>query len=227
MPGFVRFGPAHLALLAAVPALAAVLSRAVRARPGAARAVRRGLAAAIVAVELARLAHALGRGWIDPPRGLPLELCDLALWVTVVALVAGRPRALELAWFLALGGSTMALLMPDLSVPLASFPGLAFFVSHGLVVAAALFLAWTGALRPARGAWARAFAAALGWAAFVGAIDALYGTNYMYLRAKPAAGSLLDVLGPWPGYLAAGAAIGAGVFFLLELPFRRRRPRGG
>jgi hypothetical integral membrane protein (TIGR02206 family) len=227
VPGFVRFGPAHLALLAAVPAVAAALAAAVRARPGAARAVRFALAAAIAAVELARLAHALRLGWIDPPRGLPLELCDLAVWVAVVALLTARPRALELTWFLALGGSTLALLMPDLAVPLVSFPGLAFFASHGLVVATALFLAWTGAIRPARGAWARALAVVAGWAALVGAVDALYGTNYMYLRAKPAAGSLLDVLGPWPWYLVAGAAIAAALFFVLELPFRTSRSRAG
>ena len=120
-----------------------------RRRPRSARGIRLGLALLIAGNELAWYAYALAQGWVAPPHGLPLDLCDVVLWLTVWALVALRPWALEACWFLGLAGSGMAVLTPDLGAPLASYPAVKFLVAHGAVVASALYLAWSGALRPA------------------------------------------------------------------------------
>jgi hypothetical integral membrane protein (TIGR02206 family) len=218
---FLPFSPAHAAVVAAVPALAWALAVLVRRRPAALGPVRRALAAAIAATTLGWYGYTVRAGWFDPPHGLPLDLCDVVLWVTVAALVAPRPWRLELAYYLGLGGSGMALLTPDVAPDLPALAALQFWVGHGLVVAAVLFLAWAGALRPRPGAWWRAFLAVNAYALAVGAFDLAFGTNYMYLREKPAAGSLLDLLGPWPWYLLAGDAVALALLRVLDLPFRR------
>ena len=50
----------------------------------------------------------------------------------------------------------------------------------------------------------------------------------MFLRPSPRADSLLDLMGPWPWYIAAAAALALALFWLLDRPFdgRRRAPTG-
>lgn len=217
------FGPPHLAILAAVPLAAAGLAALVRRRPGAARSVRLGLAAAIAANELGWYGYTLANGWVHPPHGLPLDLCDVVLWLTVWALASPRPWLLELVYFLGLGGSGMALLTPDIGAPFPSYPAVKFFAAHGGVVAAILFLVFRGELRPRPGSWWRVFLCLNAYAALVALFDAGFGTNYMYLREKPRSASLLDLFGPWPWYVLGGEAVGLALLWLLYLPFRRKR----
>jgi hypothetical integral membrane protein (TIGR02206 family) len=219
---FRPFGPAHLAVLAAVPAAAATLAAVVRRRPAAARGIRVALAVAIAANELVWYGHVLAWGWVHPPHGLPLDLCDVVLWLTVYALVAPRTWALELVYYLGIAGSGMALLTPDVGAGLASYPGAKFFASHGAVVASVLFLVWTGGLRPRSSSWWRVFLQLNAYAALLALVNARHGTNYMYLREKPEAGTLLDLFGPWPWYVLGGEVVALALLWLLYLPFRRR-----
>jgi hypothetical integral membrane protein (TIGR02206 family) len=230
------FSPLHLAIVAVVPLAALGLARLARRGPGARRGVRLALAAAIAADTLAWYAVLAARGQIAPPHGLPLDLCDVVVWIVVVALAAPRPWALEAAYFLGLGGSGMALLTPDVGEGASTLAVVQFFASHGAVVGSVLFLVLAGALRPRPGSWWRVFLAVNAYAAAVLAFDLALGTNYMYLREKPASGTLLDLLGPWPWYVLAGDLVALGLLWLLQLPFRgagserlppAAAPRGG
>lgn len=220
--------PAHLAIVVAVPALAAALSAIARARPPAAGPIRAGLAAVIAANELAWYAHVVRRGWLSFPHGLPLDLCDVVVWLAVWALLRPTPAVRDLVWYLGVAGSGMAVLTPDVGAPFPSYAAAAFFVGHGMVVVAALFLVASGAHRPRPGSWWRVFLWTNAYAAGVAAFDAAFGANYMYLREKPASATLLDWLGPWPWYVLAAEPVALALLALLYLPFarggRRARP---
>jgi hypothetical integral membrane protein (TIGR02206 family) len=157
---------------------------------------------------------------------LPLQLCDATVWGSVAACLTLAPAAVEFTYFAGLAGAGMALLTPDLWSPWPSYPAIYFFVAHGGIVAAVSLLVFGGIAPLRRGAEWRAFASLLGFAAAVGAFNAAFGTNYMYLRRKPAAASLLDAFGPWPWYWIAGAALAAVLFWALTLPLKVLGERG-
>jgi hypothetical protein len=98
------------------------------------------LAAAIAAHELAWYGYTVVNGSFRPPHGLPLDLCDVVLWLTVYALATLRPWALDLVYYFGLAGSGMAILTPDVGAPFPSYPAITFFAAHGGVVASILFL---------------------------------------------------------------------------------------
>ncbi len=218
--GFVLFGRAHLLILASLPAMAALLAWLVRRHPARARRVRLCLGVFLIANELVWQAYRLRVEGFRFPEGLPLQLCDLALWLTVVALLTLKPWSCEAAYLIGLSGSGMALLTPDLWAPFWSYPTAYFFLAHGGVVVSVLYLCWAASLRLRSGSLWRVLAAANLYAAGVGVFNALFHTNYMYLCRKPAGASLLDYLGPWPLYIFAGEVVALGVFVLLWLPFQ-------
>jgi hypothetical integral membrane protein (TIGR02206 family) len=218
-PNFVLFGATHWAILAAIPAAAAALGWAARRRP---TPVRLGMGLFLLVNELVWYGYRLRTEGFRFPEALPLELCDLAMWMTIAAALSGRVWALEVAYYAAVGGGSQALLTPDLWEPFPSYPTVYFFVAHGGMIAVALALIWGRIARPRPGSAWRAFLALNLFAAAVGVFNLVFKTNYMYLCRKPASASLLDAMGPWPWYILSGEALALGIFLLLGLPFRRR-----
>jgi hypothetical integral membrane protein (TIGR02206 family) len=140
--------------------------------------------------------------------------------MTVAACVTALPLAIEFAYFAGIAGAGMALLTPDLWSPWPSYPAIYFFLAHGGIVIACAVLVFGGAAPLRRAAVWRAFALLIGYALALGAFNATFRTNYMYLCRKPNNPSVLDWLGPWPAYLAGGATIGLALFWLLWLAAR-------
>jgi hypothetical integral membrane protein (TIGR02206 family) len=189
--------------------------------------VRLGLAVAIVALVAFELSVGAREGWLGWRALLPLELCDAALVLAVVALAVPRRATSEVVYFWAVSGTVLAMLTPELAWGFPRWEFLVFFGLHGLVLCAAVVLVFGLGLRPRPGAPLRVWGITAAWAALVGLVDVAFGANYMYLRHKPDAETPLDWMGPWPVYIAVGAAVALGLFLLLGLPFRREPAEAG
>ena len=222
------FGHTHIALLIGIAGAAFLLSALCRRRgspEGFSRLVRLALGFGLAGNELIWWVFRYSHEGVHLSN-LPLQLCDVAVWTVVWACIQPVPIVVEFAYFAGLAGAGMALLTPDLWSPWPSYPAIYFFVGHGGIVVAVAVLVFGGAARiDCRTPW-RAFGLLLACTAAVGGLDAVLGVNYMYLCRKPNNASLLDAFGPWPAYLAGGAATALVLFWLLWLPIRsmKRRP---
>jgi hypothetical integral membrane protein (TIGR02206 family) len=214
-------GPAHLAILGMIPILAAVLAAVQRRLSPGCKWLRVGLAGTLLLDTALWYGYLITHGQLTFPDHLPLELCDATLYLVIVALLTLKPAIFDLAYYCAVAGTSMALLTPDLWESFPSLSTVQFFVAHGLVVTAALYLVWSRQARPRRGSIGRTMVALNIFAAVIGTFDWVFKANYMYLRAKPENLSLLNFLGPWPWYIVASEGVAYVLFLLLYLPFRQ------
>lgn len=216
---FQVFGAAHLAVLASVPLLAALLATIQRRLGPESKWLRIGLASMLLADTIGWYVSLAIHGELKFPERMPLELCDATLFLMIVALFDSNAAIFDVAYYTALAGATMALLTPNVFEPFPSLSTIQFFFAHGVVVISVLFLVWSRLERPRPGSVRRAMLAVNAYALIVGAFDFIFKTDFMYLRAKPARGSLLDLLGPWPWYLLITEVVALILFLLLYLPF--------
>ncbi len=217
----------HLLTLAVTAAVTATLVAAARLRPGPWTMVAcRMLAVIILANEAAWWAWLSAQGTWSLSYALPLQLCDVAAVVSAAALWFRKPLLVELTYFWGLAGTANGLITPDITDHFPSFLFMQYFIGHGTIVAAALLLVIGLKMAPRQGAVVRVFGLTFGLLVLDAAVNLVTGGNYLYLRHTPAAHSLLDVLGPWPWYIAGATAVALVLFMLLDLPFalgRRRR----
>ncbi|HZG87686.1 TIGR02206 family membrane protein [Paenibacillus sp.] len=200
---FVLFSIAHWAgLIAAALVVAAIVAARRQLRhPARNRAFRYGLAAALAGSELALYAWYTATGqW--GLYALPFQLCTMTLWISVLALVTKSRIAFEISFFLGILGAMQALLTPYLVVTFPDFRYFHFFFAHIAIIAAGVFLAAVDRYRPTARSALRAWLwlNALAVPAFVA--NRFTGENFMFLARKPPTGSLLDLLAPWPWYIA-------------------------
>jgi hypothetical integral membrane protein (TIGR02206 family) len=207
----------HLAALVATAVAAVAMVRGARRHPAWVATAARVMAFFILAAFVTeQLVYAL-RGTWSQRVNLPFQLTDAVTLVSVVAL--WRPqRALfvELLYYWAFSASLQALITPDLRRPFPDILYFTYFVTHAGPILAACLLVF-GCLRlPRVGAVWRAYGLTACVAVVAAGATLLTGGNYMFLRHKPAGGSLLDALGPWPWYILAAALLGLVMFLALD-----------
>jgi hypothetical integral membrane protein (TIGR02206 family) len=197
---------------------------------------RRALAVAVAAVAVAMQGYQLTPDDFSLGTSLPFQLCDVATVAAVVALWTRSRRAAAFTYYVGLSLTIQGVLTPSLAEAFPHPRFFGFWALHFLVVWAAVYLTWGLGLRPSWRLYWFTVAATAGWAATAYVFNVVAGTNYGYLNRKPASASALDLLGPWPWYVAAEIGLVFVGWALMTLPWqlagqlrarsRRTSPRG-
>ncbi|HEY1537872.1 MAG TPA: TIGR02206 family membrane protein [Solirubrobacteraceae bacterium] len=213
------FSLEHIAAIAVTVAGAVLVASFARHRGSrGATTLARALAVVILAGFLVEQLTYAARGEWSLRYHLPLQLSDVVTLVAIAALWRPRRGLLtELVWFWALTASLQAVLTPDLDDTFPDVLYFTFFATHSGAILAASLLVVGMRLTPRPWSVWRAYAITVAVAGVAGAGCLATGGNYMFLRRKPAGGSLLGPLGPWPWYIASAAVVALAMLLVLEL----------
>ena len=218
---FQLFGPGHLIALAVIALinLSFIFWRKT-ATFAQRKAFRYTLAAILLIDEAAWHAWNAVTGQWSIQTTLPLHICSVFVFLSAYMLITKNYRIYEFAYFLGIAGALQALLTPDAGkYGFPHFRAFQVMISHGAIVTAAVYMTVMEGFRPT---W-RSLGKTILWGNVymigVGILNALIGSNYLFIARKPDTASLLDVLGPWPLYLLSLQVIGLVLFLLLYLPF--------
>ncbi|CAN5577361.1 TIGR02206 family membrane protein [soil metagenome] len=229
---FQAFGTSHLVMLVLFVVGIGVVIWWGRHHRGADGEQSRRRAFAVVVAVLAGILqiYQFTPGDYDFNTSLPLQICDVAVVVVVIALWTRSPRATAFSYYVGLTLTIQAVLTPALA---SDFPDPRFFAFWGMhlgIVWAACYLTWGLGWRPTWRLYGFAVATTALWAVSVIAFNYVVGTNYGYLMSKPSTASVLDLLGPWPWYVVAEVAIISAFWLLVmtvpwEISARRKLSR--
>lgn len=182
--------------------------------------VSRTWAVAIVAVTVPLQVVDFLPGNFDLQTTLPLQLCDMALVATIIALWTRHRVLVALTYFWGLTLTT-ALITPALVHDFPDPKFLGFWAMHLLIIWAAVYLIWGLRVRPTWRTYATSVGITLVWMVSVFAFNLAVGTNYGFVNRKPSTASGLDLLPEWPWYVLIEIVVVASVWALMTWPWTR------
>ena len=218
---FILFGTAHLISIGVIVAvcLSMLYFRTVWDE-GRRRNFRYGLAVFLIIAELSWQAWSVYYHTWTIQTNLPLHLCSIFIWLSVIMLFTKNYRIFELAYFLGIGGAAQAIITPDVGIyGLPHFRAMQTIFGHGGIVLASLYMTWVEGYRPT---W-KSFRTVVVWTniymVIVFFVNLAIGSNYLFIAHKPEFPTLIDLLAPWPWYILELEVLALAVCLWLYLPF--------
>lgn len=181
---------------------------------------RYSIASLLILQELSLNIWRLYNGTWTLQEALPLHLCGAAIIVSAIMLVTRKYSLYELSYFWGMSGAIQAMLTPDIGIY--SFPHyrfFQFFLSHGLIIIACLYMTFVSQYRPVFKSIGRTFIVTNIYMVFIAGFNYLTGSNYLFICSKPETGSLLDIMGPWPWYIFSLELMAVVSFLIYYAPF--------
>ena len=137
---------------------------------------------------------------------LPLHMCAIMWFVTIYLFLTKSQWAFELMLFIGMPAGIHSLLTPELTHGVTLLDKIDYFLAHGGLVLAPFYAIFVMDMWPRKNGIWRAFFIVHVIALFVGLINWLVGSNYMYLAKRPIVDNPLIppesiFWGRWPYYI--------------------------
>ena len=223
---FEFFGFAHIVAMGVILAVPIILTLVVKRLDSAkaTQAVCYGFAGVIAVNEVLNWSHRIATVGVHEfvREYMPLHVCGITVFAVVITLVFRRQMAYEIAYFWGLVGATNAVVTPQLEFGYPQYRFFQYFIAHGGIVAAALFATWGLGMRPTGRSVLRVFVLLNVLAVVLIGVNLMLGSNYMFLCQPPVTKSPFFFL-PWPWYLLFLDGIALVLFYVLFIPFSRRK----
>src|SRR4029077_13288431 len=221
-PPFHPYGTAHLLVIFLTIALPFVFAALVRWKESSLieRIIVATLSLTLVLNYFVYLSLVRQFGAVSWEQMLPMQLCDWAMVVIIIAMWTCRPRWFEVAYFWGIGGTLQAVLTPNLHFGFPDFRFFSFFISHCGIIVGVVFLMLTRRYRPYLMSIVRVFAWSELYFVITLMADRYTGYNYGFLLHKPEAFSILSFLSDSrPLYLLEMQGVALLFFLGLYAPF--------
>jgi len=157
---------------------------------------------------------------------LPLEICDLAGMVSVVALWTGRRVPTLILYYWAFALTTNAFVTPILRQGPENLRYYVFWITHIVILASAVYVVVVQRFRPRGWDFGMITLVMCLYGAVVIPLDVIMEFNYGFVGdSKPDTPTAVDILGPWPLRLVWMFLAVHGLFLLLTVVWWRPRRR--
>ena len=132
---------------------------------------------------------------------LPLHLCGVSVFLVAIILINRNYKIFEVAYFWGLAGASISILTPDVAFVFPHILNITFFLSHALIVIGVLYMIFVFDYRPTKESLIKSYIITHIYAMFIGVVNYILDTNYLFLCHKPHGETPLDYMGPWPWYI--------------------------
>jgi hypothetical integral membrane protein (TIGR02206 family) len=186
---------------------------------------RRSLGWTFLAIWIAAQTYGFMPGEFTWAHMLPLHLCDLAAVTACITMIQREPARWLRAflYFAGIGLCAQAFITPTLREGPGDPQFWCFWSGHFIILGSALYDLCVRRWRPTWRDWRIAVVISLGYVIAMFALDLTFGWNYAYVGRTSEPGTLIEVLGPWPGRALIVIALALVAYVALMLPWMWKR----
>lgn len=177
------------------------------------RVLRRVIGLVYGVITLLYFAHMLRRDRVVLDETLPFHFTDLLRVITPLSIATGDDRAVSISFYWGFILNSMAILSPDAAwVAERRVQETAYWFFHWAAIIVPCMMTFGFGYRPTWRAFRRVIPLTVGWSAIASVANVATGGNYTFTARKPRASSALDLLGPWPVYIATASSLIVGAW---------------
>jgi hypothetical integral membrane protein (TIGR02206 family) len=149
---------------------------------------------------------------------LPLHLCGISAILAGILLLKPKQLGFEFIILLGIPGAIHSFLTPELTNGYGTYFLFEYYFSHSAIIVSGLYLMFVHGMALRKGSWKMAFLFGQGLLIFIGFMNVVLNSNYMYLMKKPLISNPF-IVGEWPFYILGFEVAGILHIFIFYVLF--------